>query len=122
MARNIMVTALLLAFLSPALAQDLTGKEIIEKVNEIINPQTMQGVMTMVIETSSGQERTFVYESFSKDQGENGQHAAARARRRFRSVGMNRPAQFLTSPAVASWRMPGAPDHRCRQLHQPRAP
>ena len=54
----------------PTLAQDLTGKQIIEKVNEIVNPQQMQAVMTMTIQTSSGQERIFVYESFSKNRGE----------------------------------------------------
>ena len=70
MVKNITLIALVLTLLSPALAQDLTGQDIIEKVNEIINPEAMHAVMTMVIETSSGQERTFVYETFSKNRGE----------------------------------------------------
>lgn len=55
---------------SPTPGQDLTGKEIIDKVNEIMNPPQMQAMMTMVITTTSGQERTFVYQSYSKNRGE----------------------------------------------------
>jgi hypothetical protein len=59
-----------LALLSPALAQELTGKDIIRKVSDIMNPPQMEALMTMVIETTSGEERTFLYESFSKNHGE----------------------------------------------------
>jgi outer membrane lipoprotein-sorting protein len=70
MKRVICSITFIIALLSPALAQELTGEKIIEKVNDIMNPPQMQATMTMVIETSSGQERTFVYESFSKGHGE----------------------------------------------------
>ncbi len=55
---------------SPTPGQDLTGKEIIDKVNEIMNPPQMEAMITMVITTTSGQERTFVYQSYSKNRGE----------------------------------------------------
>ncbi|TKJ37928.1 outer membrane lipoprotein-sorting protein [candidate division LCP-89 bacterium B3_LCP] len=56
--------------LSPTLAQELTGDQIIERVDEIMNPQQMQAEMTMIIETSSGELREFVYQSYSKNHGE----------------------------------------------------
>ena len=55
---------------SPTPAQDLTGEEIIKKVNEIINPGQMQASLKMTIQTTSGQSRTFIYESFTKNRGE----------------------------------------------------
>jgi hypothetical protein len=51
-------------------AQELTGPQIIEKVNDLLNPETMWGKSEMTIQTSSGQERTFVYESWSSNHGE----------------------------------------------------
>jgi len=51
-------------------AEDLTGPQIIEKVNEIINPPQMEAVMTMQIQTSLGEKREFVYKSYSKNHGE----------------------------------------------------
>ncbi len=51
-------------------AQELTGPQIIEKVNDLLNPETMWAQSEMTIQTSSGQERTFVYESWSKNHGE----------------------------------------------------
>jgi len=51
-------------------AQTLTADEIIDKVNEIMNQQYVKATMTMTIMTSSGKQRTFVYETFSKDKGE----------------------------------------------------
>lgn len=50
--------------------QELTGNQIINKVNELMSQETMYGRMTMTIVTSSGQKRTFEYESWSKDSGE----------------------------------------------------
>jgi len=62
---------LLLFFSSSASSQaELTGSNIIDKVEELLNPQTAHGKMKMTIETSSGQFRTFVYESWNKDEGE----------------------------------------------------
>jgi hypothetical protein len=51
-------------------AQELTGPQIIEKVNDLLNPETMWAESEMTIQTSSGQERTFIYESWSKNHGE----------------------------------------------------
>jgi outer membrane lipoprotein-sorting protein len=51
-------------------SQELTGEEIIQKVNDLFNPQTSHGKSKMTIVTSSGSKRTFVSESWSKDEGE----------------------------------------------------
>ena len=51
-------------------AQDLTGPEIINKVNDQMNQESSEARMTMTIVTSSGQERTFEYLSYSKNNGE----------------------------------------------------
>jgi len=49
---------------------ELTGKEIVEKVNELLSPSTSYGKLKMTIVTTSGNKRTFVYESWSKNEGE----------------------------------------------------
>ena len=54
---------LFVTFAGSSLAQDLTGEQIIQKVNDLMNQETMYGRMTMTIVTTSGQERTFEYES-----------------------------------------------------------
>ena len=51
-------------------AQELSGEDIINRVNEIFNPETSHGISTMTITTSSGNERTFKFESWSKGAGE----------------------------------------------------
>ena len=53
-----------------AQAQQLTGPEIISKVNEIMNPATSRARMKMTIHTTTGRKRTFVYESYSVNHGE----------------------------------------------------
>ncbi len=50
--------------------QELTGEEIINKVNELINQDTVQAKVKMTITTSSGQKRIFIYDSYSKNKGE----------------------------------------------------
>jgi len=58
-------------FVSPLLsAQGMTADEILRTMTETMNPEQAQGKMKMTIITTSGQERTFVYETFSKNQGE----------------------------------------------------
>jgi outer membrane lipoprotein-sorting protein len=47
-----------------------TADEIIETMTETMNPETSQGKMRMTITTSTGQDRTFVYEAFSKGKGD----------------------------------------------------
>lgn len=49
---------------------DLTADQILETLTVTMNPEQSQGIMTMTIVTSSGQERTFEYETYSKGQGE----------------------------------------------------
>ena len=53
-----------------AYGQELTGEQIIVKVNELMNQKTIKAKMKMTIVTTSGQKRTFVYDSFSKNKGE----------------------------------------------------
>ncbi len=48
----------------------LTADRILEILTETMNPEESQGIMTMTIVTSTGQERTFKYETFSKGKGE----------------------------------------------------
>jgi outer membrane lipoprotein-sorting protein len=50
--------------------EGITADEILKTLTETMNPEQSHGTMTMTIVTSSGQERTFKYETFSKDRGE----------------------------------------------------
>lgn len=50
--------------------EDLTGAEIIDKVDELLTTYTSYSKMQMTIETTSGNKRTFVFESWSKNDGE----------------------------------------------------
>lgn len=71
--RTIMIAVLTLSslFVSPHLsAQEMTADEILTTMTETMNPEQAHGKMKMTIITTSGQERTFVYETFSKNQGE----------------------------------------------------
>ncbi len=51
-------------------AEELTGPEIVQKVNDQMNQESSKATMTMTIITSSGQERTFEYLSYSQNFGE----------------------------------------------------
>jgi len=53
-----------------SLGQELTGEEIINKVNELMNQDTVQAKVKMTITTTSGEERSFIYDSYSKNKGE----------------------------------------------------
>ena len=66
------MVALCMFFDSPTLrAEDeLTADAILDTLTVTMNPEQSQGKITMTIVTSSGDERTFVYETFSKGQGE----------------------------------------------------
>jgi len=48
----------------------MTGEEIIQKANETLNVETSHAKMKMTIVTTSGNTRTFIFESWSKDKGE----------------------------------------------------
>lgn len=57
--------------LTPSLlSQDFTGKDIIDRVNDLMNVSTAYSKSKMTITTTSGQKRTFISESWSKDKGE----------------------------------------------------
>ncbi|MBN1482744.1 outer membrane lipoprotein-sorting protein [candidate division KSB1 bacterium] len=53
-----------------AFSQEKTGAQIINKVNDLMNQESSEVTMTMTIITSSGQERTFEYLSYSVNFGE----------------------------------------------------
>lgn len=65
-----LVTLILILLVTQATAQEATGPEIIDKVNTLMNPQSSHARAKMTIITSSGQERTFVYDSWSSNFGE----------------------------------------------------
>jgi len=56
--------------ITPVCSQELTGKQIVDRVNELINQETVKAEMKLTILTTSGQKRTFEYESYSKNKGE----------------------------------------------------
>jgi len=69
--KNILLLSLAVLLLAPGLfSQDLTGENIIEKVNALINVSTSYSKSKMTITTTSGQLRTFISDSWSKDNGE----------------------------------------------------
>jgi outer membrane lipoprotein-sorting protein len=69
--KRILISGLVVLLMAPGLfCQELTGEEIIRKVNDLFNVDTSYGKSKMTITTSSGQKRTFVSESWSKDKGE----------------------------------------------------
>ena len=59
-----------ICFSIPVLSQELTGKQITEKMNDIINPESIKAKAKMTIITTSGKKRTFEFDSFSKNRGE----------------------------------------------------
>ena len=69
--KNLIIIALAVFLAAPVLSsQDITGEDIIEKVNALINVSTSYSRSKMTITTSSGQKRTFISDSWSKDRGE----------------------------------------------------
>lgn len=54
----------------PLAGQNLNGEQIINRVNDLINQETIYGKCEMTIVTTSGSQRKFLYESWSKDSGE----------------------------------------------------
>jgi len=62
----------LFILLSPlsALGAELDGPGIVNRVNELLNPKSSWARAKMTIQTTSGQLRTFEYETFSKNRGE----------------------------------------------------
>jgi outer membrane lipoprotein-sorting protein len=59
--------------LGPALLvaeEDMTAEQIITTMTETLNPDQSEGKMKMTIITTSGDERTFVYQTYAKGGGE----------------------------------------------------
>ncbi len=66
-----MISGLTVLLMAPGIfSQELTGEDIIEKVNELMNIDSVQAKAKMTILTTSGKTRTFIYESWGKDKGE----------------------------------------------------
>jgi outer membrane lipoprotein-sorting protein len=62
---------ILVLLLLPALSgQELTGEDIVQKVNDLFNVESSYAKAKMTIVTTLGQKRTFIYESWSKNKGE----------------------------------------------------
>lgn len=69
--RQIIISGFIVLLLVPALfAQELTGEDIVQKVNDLFNVESGYAKAKMTIMTTSGQKRTFIYESWSKNKGE----------------------------------------------------
>ncbi|UCE04895.1 MAG: outer membrane lipoprotein-sorting protein [bacterium] len=51
-------------------SQELTGEQIIQKVNDLLNVETSQAKSKMTIVTTSGEMRTFIFDSWSNNRGE----------------------------------------------------
>ena len=69
--KSIIAGGLMFMLLAPGVfSQELTADDIIQKVNDQFNTETSYGKSKMTIVTTSGQKRTFVQESWSKDKGE----------------------------------------------------
>ena len=50
--------------------EEVGAEEIIKIMTETLNPKQSEALLEMTIITTGGQERTFVYESYSKNEGE----------------------------------------------------
>ena len=70
MKKAIVVLSILAVFGSLSPGQELTGDDIIKKVNDIFNVDSGYAKAKMVITTTSGSKRTFIYESWQKNRGE----------------------------------------------------
>lgn len=69
--KNLIAMGLLIMLMATGSSgQELTADEIIQKVNDQFNTETSYAKSTMTIVTTSGQKRTFLQESWSKDRGE----------------------------------------------------
>ena len=70
MKKGILSMLIMLLIMQSLHSQELTGKQIVDKVNDLLSQETSYSMAKMTIITTSGKERTFEYESWSKDAGE----------------------------------------------------
>jgi len=69
--KTLLMMALANCFILTVLVgQDLSGEQVIDRVNDQMNQETIYSKSEMTIVTTSGTPRTFLYESWSKDFGE----------------------------------------------------
>jgi len=69
--KRTMLLGLIVLLLTPGLfSQELTGEDIIQKVNDLFSVDSSYSKTKMTIVTTSGQKRTFISESWSKNKGE----------------------------------------------------
>lgn len=69
--KNAIAGGLIILLMAPfSFTQELTADDIVRKVNDQFNTETSYGKSKMTIVTTSGQKRTFIQESWSKDRGE----------------------------------------------------
>ncbi len=61
---------LLILFGTLLIAADPTGPEILNKIIDLMNPENAKGVMEQTIVTTSGDKRTFKYETYMGNRGE----------------------------------------------------
>ena len=61
---------LLILFGTLLIAADPTGPEILNKIIDLMNPENAKGVMAQTIVTTSGDKRTFKYETYMGNRGE----------------------------------------------------
>jgi outer membrane lipoprotein-sorting protein len=66
----IIISVIVLLVVPCTADQDLTGKDIIAKVNDLMNMDSIYSRSKMTITTTSGAKRTFVSDSWSKNKGE----------------------------------------------------
>ena len=71
MKQLIVLAAVMLAVALPlAAADDMTADQILDSISETMEPEQAHGKVRMTIQTSTGEERTFLYETFSKGKGD----------------------------------------------------
>ena len=69
--KKMSILVLLFLFLSQVLiCEELTAEDIINKVNELFSIDSSYGKAKMVIVTTSGKRRTFIYDTWQKNKGE----------------------------------------------------
>jgi len=69
--KRIIILVLVIFFWSTLLSgQELNGDDIVKKVNDVFNVDSGYAKVKMVIVTTSGKKRTFIYESWQKNKSE----------------------------------------------------
>lgn len=70
MKKTVFILITLLFMASSVPGEEMTGEQIINKVNDLFKVDTTYGKTRMTITTTSGKKRTFLFESWGKDDGE----------------------------------------------------